>query len=198
MIGAEHLMSARCCNKETARDLEKTIDKNRRLAAEMLGDMAHVAISPGNQDGGLSTIMEKSLGCITKGGISPVQEVVAFGQRPRQRGLIIMDTPGYDLESVSGKAAGGCQAMLFTTGRCSPVGNSLSPTIKIASNTRLWETMEEDLDFNCGDIISGDTKMEDSAQSLLSLLVEIANGKQCKNEINKQTMFALSFTTEAL
>ena len=198
MIGADHLMSARCCNKETARDLEKTIDKNRRLAAEMLGDMAHVAISPGNQDGGLSTIMEKSLGCITKGGISPVQEVVAFGQRPRQRGLIIMDTPGYDLESISGKAAGGCQAMLFTTGRCTPVGNSLSPTIKIASNTRLWETMEEDLDFNCGDIISGDTKMEDSAQSLLGLLVEIANGKQCKSEINKQTMFALSFTTEAL
>lgn len=198
LIGAEHLMKARCKDKETSDKFTEIINKNHEIARIQLGEFAHLAISPGNQDGGLSSIMEKSLGCIAKCGTTPVVEVVPFGQKPVRQGLVIMDTPGYDVESISGKAAGGCQAILFTTGRGTPIGNSIAPTLKLSSNTNLWETFEDDLDINCGDIISKDQKMEEVAQSALDLLLETCNGKHCKSEQHNQTYFALSFTIEAL
>lgn len=198
MIGADHLMKSRCIDRETADKFTAIIEKNRKIANIQLGEFAHLAISPGNQDGGLSTIMEKSMGCIAKGGSTSVVEVVPFGHKPTRQGLVFMDTPGYDVESISGKAAGGCQAIFFTTGRGTPIGNSIAPTLKLSSNTSLWETFKDDLDFNCGDIISKNQKMENTAQSVLDLLVETCNGKVSKSEQHDQTYFALSFTIEAL
>lgn len=198
LIGADHLLAARCRDKTVAKNLAAIIEKNRRISVEMLGEHAHVAISPGNQDGGLSTIMEKSLGCVTKGGSSTIEEVVQFSQAPSRKGLIIMDAPGYDVESITGVAAGGCQAIFFTTGRGTPAGNVIAPTIKISSNTPLWEKMEDDLDFNCGDIISDNKDINDVAQELLELLIETADGKVCKSEINDTGDCVLSFTSEAL
>ncbi len=116
--------------------------------------------SPGNKAGGLTTILEKSLGAAAKGGVSPLADVALYGEKITSKGFIFMDSPGYDPASVTGQIACGCQIVCFTTGRGSAFGSKPAPTIKLATNSRTYTTMEEDMDINCGDIVDGDATIE--------------------------------------
>jgi altronate hydrolase len=123
--------------------------------------------SPGNKAGGLTTILEKSLGAAAKAGRTPLTEVVAYGEAVTGPGFVFMDTPGYDPVSVTGQIAGGCQVVVFTTGRGSAFGSKPAPTIKVATNDRLFATMEGDMDVNCGDVVSAGVPIEAKGREIL-------------------------------
>jgi altronate hydrolase len=136
---------------------------------------------PGNKQGGLTTIYEKSLGAIAKGGSTPLNAVYAYAQQVSARGLVVMDTPGYDPVSVTGQVAGGCNIIAFTTGRGSCFGFKPAPSIKIASNTRLYEQMESDMDINAGEVLNGASTREIGLR-ILDEVIAVASGKQSKSE----------------
>lgn len=198
LIGTQHLLQARAIDQQVADEIGRIIQKNRNLSKAMLGENAHLAVAPGNMDGGLSTIMEKSLGCINKGGGGVIKGVIQYAQTPEVKGLIIMDTPGYDVESLGGLVAAGCQAVFFTTGRGTPVGTPLSPVIKVASNSTVAEAMADDIDLNAGLITDGKATLSQMGQILLTRLIEVAEGKPTCAEKNDQGVLALSMTMEAL
>jgi altronate dehydratase large subunit len=198
LIGTQHLLQARAMTQDIADDIGRIIQKNRNISRTMLGENAHLAVAPGNMDGGLSTIMEKSLGCINKGGGGIINEVIEYGETPTKNGLVIMDTPGYDVESLGGLVAAGCQAIFFTTGRGTPVGAPLSPVIKVASNSTLAKSMADDMDLNAGLITDGKASLSQMGQILLTTLIEVAEGKPTCAEVNDQGILALSMTMEAL
>ena len=197
MIGTTHLLQARAASPAVSEAIGAMIGKNEDLARRVLGDKAHLIIAPGNMDGGLTTIAEKSLGCIAKGGCSTIQEVVGYAQVPSRRGLILMDTPGYDVESLGGMLAAGCQAMLFTTGRGSPVGNPLAPVVKVASNSELWRRMPDDMDVNAGQIADGRKSLDELGEELWAYLGEVLAGRLTKAEENDQGVMGFSMTMEA-
>jgi altronate dehydratase large subunit len=162
----------------------------------LLGPLAHLALAPGNIESGLSTIAEKSLGCIAKGGSSPIREVIEYAERPSKQGLVIMNTPGFDAESITGMAAAGAQAMLFTTGRGSPVGFPVVPVIKVSSTSELYNRMSDDIDVDAGTVLSGRTVAE-VGEEILSLLMRVARGERTKAEVNQQAVFAIAQTHES-
>ncbi len=185
LIGTSHILSRRAKNPEAAAKVEQVISKAYKATRDILGELATYVIAPGNMDGGLSSISEKSLGCIAKGGSSAITEVVDYGRAPREKGLIIMDAPGYDTESMAALAAAGAQLIIFTTGRGTPVGFPIVPVIKVASTSRLYELMEDDMDVNAGTVLEGST-LEDVAAELRTLAVDVMNGAQPKAEQNNQ------------
>jgi len=137
--------------------------------------------SPGNKRGGLTTILEKSLGAVAKGGSAPLSGVYKYAEPIDQPGFVFMDSPGYDPCSVTGQIASGANLVAFTTGRGSVSGYQPVPAIKIASNPDLWRRMEPDMDVNCGDILSG-TSLEAKGQEIFDLLLQVASGSQTKSE----------------
>jgi altronate hydrolase len=139
--------------------------------------------SPGNKKGGLTTILEKSLGAAAKAGTSPLMGVYKYAEPITQNGFIFMDTPGYDPASVTGQIAGGCNLVVFTTGRGSAFGSKPSPTIKVATNTSMYHRMNEDMDINAGDILSDLVTIEVKGQEIYNLILEIASGKESKSEL---------------
>lgn len=194
MIGTMHILQARARDTQVAERIRTIINNVEELAREMLGDKAHLAIAPGNMDGGLSSIMEKSLGCIIKGGHSVIQEVISYADRPSGRGLVLMDIPGYDVESLGGLLGSGCQVCLFTTGRGSPIGAPLMPTIKISSNTTTWQNMGDDIDINAGEIADGRRNLQEMGRTLWGYMVEVLDGKLARAEENDQDTFGISMT----
>ena len=190
MIGTDHILARRAATPEVADKIKSLIRKQEGLADVHLGPFKTIAISPGNMDGGLTNIVEKSIGCIIKGGTSTIQEVVDYAERPKRKGLIIMDTPGSDIFSVTAMVAAGAQIVLFTTGRGSPVGFPIAPVIKIATNTRLFSSMREDMDFNAGRILEG-VGLSTAARELNELLARVAAGEQTRAEANQQDILSL-------
>ena len=138
--------------------------------------------APGNKAGGLTNICEKSLGAITKGGSTPLMAVYDYATPIDTKGVGVMDTPGYDPASVTGMVAGGCNLVLFTTGRGSVAGFKPSPVIKISTNTQTYERMTGDMDFNAGAILDGETDFPSSTTALLELVIEVASGTPSKSE----------------
>lgn len=136
----------------------------------------------GKPAGGLSTLEEKSLGCIHKGGTRPIVEVIAEGARPTKRGAIIMDSPGYDIASVTAMVAGGCQLVVFTTGRGTPTGHALAPVIKITGNRETFQNMIDNMDVDVSSVIAGEKTIEENAQTLFDEVLAVANGKITKAE----------------
>ena len=134
-------------------------------------------------NGGITTIEEKSLGCIHKAGKSPVMEVISYGNSPTQKGLVIMDTPGHDMESVTGMVAGGAQLIIFTTGRGTPTGSFISPVIKVTGNPRTFNKMKCNIDINAGGIILGEKKVEEIGKLIFEEIIKVSNGKLTKSEI---------------
>jgi len=196
MIGALAPLLRRAENEEVAARLKAMVDRQEARTLEVMGPLAHLVLAPGNVESGLSTIAEKSLGCIAKGGSSPVREVLDYAQRPRRRGLVVMNTPGYDAESITGLAAGGAQAIIFTTGRGTPVGFPVVPVIKVSSTSELYQAMSDDIDVDAGTVLSGKT-VAHVGEEIVGVLLRVARGEKTKAEINEQAVFAIAQTHEA-
>jgi len=191
MIGALGPLLKLAESQEVAAKLKANVDRQEARTREILGPLAGIVLAPGNVESGLTTIAEKSLGCIAKGGSSPIREVVDYGDRPSSKGLVVMDTPGYDIESLAGMAAAGAQAILFTTGRGTPVGFPAVPVIKISSNSQLFEAMPDDIDLDAGSILAGKS-ISEVGEQILDLLLRVARGEKTRAEINGQAVFAIA------
>lgn len=181
IYGAEQLLLRRAANKETAEKLIERIRWWEDYTAMNGGSMDNNP-SPGNKAGGLTTILEKSLGAASKGGSTPLNDVLSYGEKITQRGLVFMDTPGYDPVSVTGQIAGGAQVVVFTTGRGSAFGSKPAPTVKLATNDRLFSTMRDDMDLNCGDIVSAAVTIEQKGAEILEMILAVASGAPTKSE----------------
>lgn len=190
MIGTEKVLSRRAATPEMAEKIVNLIKGQKKQTEDLLGPLAGMVISPGNIEGGLTNITEKSLGCIVKGGNSKIKEVVEYGAEPTAKGLVIMDTPGSDIFSLTGMAAGGAQVMIFTTGRGTPAGFPIAPVIKVASNSEMFENMADDMDVNAGRVLDG-VSMEDAGRELCDLVKRVADGEQTKAEINRQDVLSI-------
>ena len=138
--------------------------------------------SPGNKKGGLTTILEKSLGAAAKGGTTPLTGVYKYAEEVRAKGFTFMDSPGYDPASVTGQIAGGCNLVCFTTGRGSAFGSKPAPTIKVATNSTMYSRMSGDMDVNAGTIISEGVSLEEKGREIYELFLRVASGEASKSE----------------
>jgi len=189
-LGTEPIVAERCASGDVREKLMTLLARQDELVKRELGPLAHTVIAPGNQDGGLSSIQEKSLGCIKKGGSSAIQGVLEYAERPSRPGLCVMTTPGSDIFSITGMIAGGAQMVLFTTGRGSPAGSPIAPVVKIASNTRLFEWMPDDMDFDAGRIVGG-MSLQDCGAELVELVKAVAGGHRTAPERTQTELFAI-------
>ncbi len=146
------------------------------------GPAANNNPSPGNKRGGLTTILEKSLGAAAKGGTTNLVDVLRYGEPARKRGFVFMDSPGYDPCSITGQVASGSNVVVFTTGRGSVYGCKPSPSIKLATNTATYERMTEDMDINCGDILDGGVSIEHKGEEIFQAVLRAASGEPTKSE----------------
>ena len=180
IYGAEHLLTRRAADDDTGRKLIDLIEWWEDYTARNFGEMDNNP-SPGNKRGGLTTILEKSLGAVAKGGSAPLAGVYKYGEPIDRPGFVFMDSPGYDPCSVTGQVASGANLIAFTTGRGSVSGYQPVPCIKLASNPDLWRRMEPDMDVNCGDILSGVT-LEEKGREIFHLMLRVASGEETKSE----------------
>jgi len=182
IYGAEHLLTRRAVSREVGEKLLARIrwweDYTARNRMEMNNNP-----SPGNKAGGLTTILEKSLGAAAKGGTTNLVEVYEFAEPVTAKGLVFMDTPGYDPVSVTGHVAGGANVICFTTGRGSVYGCKPAPSLKLATNSRLYQHMEEDMDINCGTVVDGAETVEQAGERIFRLILDTASGKRSKSEL---------------
>lgn len=182
IFGAEHLLTGRVAKAEVGNKLiEQFLWWNEQ--AKRHGFSIDNNPTPGNKAGGLTTIFEKSLGAVAKGGSTPLTAVYEYGQLVEQHGLVFMDTPGNDPISITGQLAGGCNLILFTTGRGSVYSSNIAPCVKIASNSSLYQRMTEDMDYNAGQILEG-SSMHVLTQELFDLIIQVASGQHTKSEEN--------------
>jgi altronate hydrolase len=181
IYGAEHLLTRRAVSQKVADKLIERIrwweDYTERNKMNMNNNPSY-----GNKQGGLTTILEKSLGAAAKGGTTNLVDVLRYAEPVRERGLVFMDTPGFDPVSATGQVAGGANVMCFTTGRGSAYGNKPCPSIKIATNSSLYERQFEDMDLNCGSIADGSTSVEEMGKTIFSEVLAVASGKRTKSE----------------
>jgi altronate hydrolase len=181
IYGAEHLLIARAASVEVA-------DKLRARLAWWEGYTARNGAvmdnnpGPGNKAGGLTTILEKSLGAVAKAGGSPLMDVVEYAEPIAAKGLVFMDSPGFDPCSATGQVASGATMIAFTTGRGSAFGCKPSPSIKLSSNTEIYRRMDEDIDIDCGPIATGEASIEQKGAEILDYLLEVASGRRTKSE----------------
>jgi altronate dehydratase large subunit len=191
MIGAEAALEPRIHDEAVRQRLFARIRDYVAYAKARGCDLRGANPTPGNMRAGLSSIEEKSLGCIVKGGRSEINEFVQYAGRPACKGLVVMDTPGNDNESVTGMAAGGAHLILFTTGVGTPLGNPVAPVIKISSNTRTYERMKDFIDVDAGRIVGG-AAVETVAEEIFNLAVDVCNGRQTASERNRCREFAIN------
>jgi altronate hydrolase len=183
IYGVEHTLTARAATVEIG---EKLIERIRWWKDEYaVGRDVQIngVVSPGNQHGGLANILEKSLGSAMKGGTGPLMEVYKYAEPVTTKGFVFMDTPGFDPVSATGQIAGGANLVAFTTGRGSCFGAKPSPSIKLATNTAMFQRMEEDMDINCGAILDGEADMEEMGQRIFEHFLRVASGDQTKSEM---------------
>ena len=181
IYGAEHLLTRRAVRPEIAEKLIARI-KWWEHYTEINGGEMNNNPSPGNKAGGLTTILEKSLGAVAKGGTTNLQAVYEYADPVSAHGFVYMDTPGYDPVSATGQVAGGANLICFTTGRGSAYGCAPSPSLKLATNTALWQRQEEDMDINCGEIIDSGASIQAMGQRIFELVLATASGAQSKSE----------------
>ena len=180
IYGAEHLLTRRAKNVEVGEKLVERIKWWEEYTARNGGEMNNNP-SPGNKAGGLTTILEKSLGAAAKGGSTTLNAVYNYAEAVTEKGFVFMDTPGYDPVSATGQVAGGANIICFTTGRGSAYGCKPAPSIKLATNTAMYERMVEDMDINCGDILDG-VSVEAKGRQIFDEILAVASGKESKSE----------------
>ena len=180
IYGAEHLLTRRARNREVGEKIVELIrwweDYTARNGNEMNNNP-----SPGNKAGGLTTILEKSLGAVAKGGTTPVNEVYRYAEPVTAKGFVYMDTPGYDPVSATGQVAGGANVLCFTTGRGSAYGCKPTPSIKLATNSDIYRRMIDDMDINCGDVLDG-ISIEAKGREIFNMILRVASGERSKSE----------------
>ena len=181
IYGAEHLLTRRAVRPEIAEKLIARIKWWEHYTDINGGEMNNNP-SPGNKAGGLTTILEKSLGAVAKGGTTNLQAVYEYAEPVSTHGFVYMDTPGYDPVSATGQVAGGANLICFTTGRGSAYGCAPSPSLKLATNSALWQRQEEDMDINCGEIIDGSVSVQQMGQRIFERILATASGVQSKSE----------------
>jgi altronate hydrolase len=186
IVGAEHLLVRRARNREVAERLLGFISKYKAYLNRFEGSFDDNP-SPGNKEGGLSNILEKSLGAVAKGGTSPLMDAVDYAERIASPGFIFMNTPGYDPVSLTGLGAGGCNMIAFTTGRGSAIGFPTIPVIKIATNSAVFKRMRDNMDVNAGAIADGDKSVQEVGREIFDLLLRAASGERtCAERLGHQ------------
>jgi altronate hydrolase/galactarate dehydratase len=181
IYGAEHLLTRRAVSPEVGEKLIERVRWWEDYTARNDGEMDNNP-SPGNKRGGLTTILEKSLGAVAKSGSAPLSEVYKFGEKIDTKGFVFMDSPGFDPCSVTGQIASGANLIVFTTGRGSVSGYMPTPCIKVATNSEMYARMSDDMDINCGDIITEGVSLSAKGEDMFEMFIRIASGEQTKSE----------------
>jgi altronate dehydratase len=181
VYGAEHLLTRRAVSREVGEKLIERIRWWEDYTARNKGEMNNNP-SPGNKRGGLTTILEKSLGAVAKGGSAPMSDVLLYAEPLREKGFVFMDSPGYDPCSVTGQVATGANLIVFTTGRGSVSGYKPVPCIKIATNSEMYARMEGDMDINAGDVIDRGVTLAAKGREIFETFIEVASGRETKSE----------------
>lgn len=182
IYGAEHLLIERAASQKVADKLNERISWWKHYTSINGGSLDNNP-SPGNKLGGLTTILEKSLGAVAKSGSSGLVDVLQYGDVMTKQGFQFMDSPGFDPVSVTGQIASGCNIVCFTTGRGSAFGSKPSPTIKLGSTSELSRRMPEDIDIDCGEILSGETSLADVGNAIYQKIISVASGEQSLSEM---------------
>ncbi|MDE0852167.1 altronate dehydratase family protein [Yoonia sp.] len=181
IYGAEHLLTRRAISVEVGEKLIERVRWWEDYTARNHGNMDNNP-SPGNKRGGLTTILEKSLGAVAKSGSAPLTDVYLFGEKIEKKGFVFMDSPGFDPCSVTGQIASGANLIVFTTGRGSVSGYMPTPCIKIATNSEMYRRMSDDMDINCGDIVTDGVSLAGKGKDIFEMLISVASGEQTKSE----------------
>lgn len=175
LIGAERILADRAVTPTVAEAIWRTVRHAERAAMRMGVDFRGGQPAPGNIAGGITTIEEKSLGCVHKGGASPVVDVIDYAERPTKPGLVVMDTPGHDVMQFVGMAAGGAQIVVFTTGRGTPTGLAIAPVVKVSTRTALKRQLPDLIDFDAGPIVDGLLRVDQVGPALFRKILSVAN-----------------------
>lgn len=191
MIGAEQVLARRAVNESVRKRIYEITSATEAMAFKAGVDIRGSEPSPGNIEGGLTTLEEKSLGAVLKGGTTTIKEVVDFAVKPAEKGLVIMDGPAHDAVCNTGMIAGGAQVIVFTTGRGTPMGAPVAPVIKVATNSRIYEHMRDNMDINAGDILEGTETIESIGERIFREIVEVASGKATRAEMLGHHEFAI-------
>jgi altronate dehydratase large subunit len=191
LIGAEHLLAKRARTPEIAQQVLNAVAwwENRAIAAGQ--NIREGNPAPGNIAGGITTLEEKSLGCIYKAGTGPLEEVIPYASHPTKKGLVYMDTPAHDIEQLTGMVAGGAQIVLFTTGRGSPSGSPIAPVIKITANRNTYVKMRDNMDIDVSNILQGRETVNSAGKRIFEEVISVASGKVTRAEKLGQRDFAI-------
>ncbi len=193
MLGCENVLARRALDERVAADIFEAIANAEKTAMTGGVDIRGTQPSPGNIEGGLSSIEEKSLGCIRKGGNTTITQVVKYAEHPVRKGLIIMDATAADVMNNTGLLAAGCHLIVFTTGRGTPVGANIAPVLKVSTNSVLYRKMEPNIDVNAGVIVDGEGTLESVGQEIFDKVVAVANGELAKAEALGHREFDIHF-----
>lgn len=192
LFGAEHILARRAKDKQVSDDILKIVYDYEKYVQMFGAEMREGNPSPGNMAGGLTTLEEKSLGCVHKGGHSPLNAVYPYAaQLKPHEGLVVMDTPGNDPSSVGGIIAGGCQLVVFSTGLGTPTGNAIAPVYRLTANKRTYEAMRDNTDLDASPTIYGPESMEEMRDMMLDDIIAVCNGRKVCAEVLGYTETAL-------
>jgi len=191
LIGAEHLLAKRARTPEIGRKVLDLIAWWEKEAIATGQDIRGANPAPGNIAGGITTIEEKSLGCIYKGGTTTLEEVIRYAFPPTGKGLVLMDTPGHDIDQLTGMMAGGSQIAVFTTGRGTPTGSPIAPVIKITGNAETYRKMKDNIDLNVSEILQGKETVKDAGKRIFEEVIAVASGRLTKAEKLGQRDFCI-------
>jgi altronate dehydratase large subunit len=192
ILGAEHLLAARAVSKEVGQQIIDVVARYEKSINYEGIDIRGAQPSRGNIEGGLSTLEEKSLGAAKKAGNAQFTGVLEYAIAPKKAGLYFMDTPGHDIEQLTGFGAAGVNITVFTTGRGTPTGSAVMPTIKVATNSQMANAIPDIIDLNSGTIADGTQSLEENGQLIYQLILDVANGQLTKAELGGHHEFNLS------
>ncbi len=183
MIGAEHILARRAATPEVGQKILDYVKHREQEQIDAGEDVRKTQPSPGNKDGGITTLEEKSLGCIYKGGSTPIVDMIDCAHAPEKKGLVLMDTPCYDMLSVTAKAAGGCQLIVFTTGRGNAIGNPVVPVMKVTANGETFRRMNDNIDLDMSSVLTENVSLDEMADRTLRQIADTLSGRLTSAEV---------------
>ncbi|MFC1910942.1 UxaA family hydrolase, partial [Chloroflexota bacterium] len=191
MLGAEQVLARRAASEKVRKRIWQITADMESQILKMGVDVRGTEPSPGNIAGGLTTLEEKSLGAILKGGTTTITQVVEYAEKPTDKGLILMDGPALDAVCLTGLSAAGAQIIVFTTGRGTPLGSAIAPVIKVSTNSDVYHRMKDIMDVNAGKIVDGTDSIQSMGEEILQETVDVASGKLTRSEILGHNEFAI-------